>query len=309
MRIIIKQDSLIHLFLRFVEKGTVLFSRNWKNGQVSSLFVAGYLRAPTENFSSPLRKAESEACPHFPLTLKNCSITIIIYFIYVKGEKMDEEKKRKGFQRGLIFFVFILMLSVLALAWCIFTAVNEYQAIYEELMEIKINMKDIKGSSEIVANEVLSNETIANTTTTDTVAAEETTTPTQTTENKYAIVEKLALEKAINYQLFMGDGNTNYITPKKATINKIEIVDEKYADIMVENNVSGNYPFQKTDLESGDFEILGSVTFTLEFDQDVNDGYFAGYGPQYKHKNFAVHSTGFRVKKENGEYKIEFENG
>lgn len=55
---------------------------------------------------------------------------------------------------------------------------------------------------------------------------------------------------------------------KNITINEIEICTDDYIDVMVANEVPGDYSIQKDDLASGNVDILGSITFTLEYDRD-----------------------------------------
>lgn len=207
---------------------------------------------------------------------------------------------------GTAICAFIIIVLIIALAVVYYMGFVQSKEKIVALENEKIALEETLKKTDSTLDEIRSLLGVTKTEEKTVEKANESTTANQVSNNKYELVERLALGIAKEAsRLYSGE---KYIEPETVTINRIEIVSEEYLDTMIAHN-QVDYNFKKRDLESGDFELIGSVTYTADWGKIDKTGYYGAGSGGIDYQNYQVITRGFRVYEENGQYKIEFGEG
>ncbi len=123
-----------------------------------------------------------------------------------------------------------------------------------------------------------------------------------TTRNNSAVslIERLAREQLKGHTIHVGDNSSKEYSAKNVEITKVEVFNEKYMDLehkqAGENGEQEESSYVYDKIKDGTWDYAGYITFILEYDEDVTDGWWAGSGPIATEGHYALGNYKFTVK-------------
>ena len=204
------------------------------------------------------------------------------------------DKSKKALTYCVLVILTVILIAVIVL---LVRAIKNQKAEQTTLTEIVQNLNQRKNRLENELAKVANGQT------------------QNTTRNNSAVslIERLAREQLKGHNIYVGDNSNKEYSAKNVEITKVEVFNEKYMDLkhkqaakQTEENgeqEESSYVYDK--IKDGTWDYAGYITFILEYDEDVTDGWWAGYGPVATEGHYALGQYIFTVK----DGKMEFSTG